>query len=164
MVAYLLDHLADCLPKGLFQSTPYSCTLVLMSRASESACSMDGEGDTELDFEVNIIDGSVSNSPPLRGSSGNPIKCNEPEGCNQPLHAADGETGLRFKSITWLLSTQSIIVSLMHRRWEFPHGVLLPDALQTARIPAQGKKRAKRVRDQEHKEAERAGQRESSQQ
>lgn len=99
-VAYLLDHLADCLPKGLFQSTPYSCTLVLMSRASESACSMDGEGDTELDFEANIIDGSGSNSPPLCGSSGNPIKCNEPEGCNQPLQAADGETGLWFESIT----------------------------------------------------------------
>jgi len=62
---YLLDHLADCFPKGLFQSTPYSCTLVLMSRASESACSMDGEGDTELDLEANIIDGSGSNSPPL---------------------------------------------------------------------------------------------------
>lgn len=61
--AYLLDHLADCLPKGLFQSTPYSCTLVLMSRASESAWSMDGEGDTELDFEANIVDGFGSNSP-----------------------------------------------------------------------------------------------------
>lgn len=61
--AYLLDHLADCLPKGLFQSTPYSCTLVLMSRASESAWSMDGEGDTELDFEANIADGFGSNSP-----------------------------------------------------------------------------------------------------
>lgn len=88
-VAYLLDHLADCLPKGLFQSTPYSCTLVLMSRASESACSMDGEGDTELDFEANIIDGSGSNSPPPCGSSGNPIKCNEPAGCNQPSRQRD---------------------------------------------------------------------------
>lgn len=88
-VTYLLDHLADCLPKGLFQSTPYSCTLVLMSRASESACSMDGEGDTELDFEANIIDGSGSNSPPVRGSSGNPIKCNEPAGRNQPSRQRD---------------------------------------------------------------------------
>lgn len=88
-VAYLLDHLAECLPKGLFQSTPYSCTLVLMSRASESVCSMDGEGDTELDFEVNIIDGSGSNSPPLRGSSANPIKCNEPAGRNQPSRQRD---------------------------------------------------------------------------
>lgn len=61
---------------------------------------MDGEGETELDFEANIIAGSGSNSLPLRGSSGNPIKCNEPEGRNQPLQAADGETGLRFESIT----------------------------------------------------------------
>lgn len=35
-----------------------------MSRASESAWSMDGEGDTELDFEANIVDGFGSNSPP----------------------------------------------------------------------------------------------------
>lgn len=53
--AYLLDHLAEGLPNGLFQSTPYSCTLVLISRASESACSMDGDGETELDLEVNIV-------------------------------------------------------------------------------------------------------------
>lgn len=49
------DHLADGRPKGRFHSTPYSCTLVLMSSASESACSRDGEGDTELDLEVNIL-------------------------------------------------------------------------------------------------------------
>lgn len=28
---------------------------MLMSRASESACSRDGEGDTELDLDVNIL-------------------------------------------------------------------------------------------------------------
>lgn len=52
---HLRDHLAEDLPKGRFHSTPYSCTLVLMSRASGSACSSDGEGDTELDLEVNIL-------------------------------------------------------------------------------------------------------------
>lgn len=56
---HLRDHLADGRPKGLFHRTPCSCTLVLMSRASESDCSMDGQGDNRevRDEEENMLSG-----------------------------------------------------------------------------------------------------------
>lgn len=54
---HLRDHLADGRPKGLFHRTPCSCTLVLMSRTSESDCSMDDHGDSRefLDEDENIL-------------------------------------------------------------------------------------------------------------
>lgn len=54
---HLRDHLAEGRPKGLFHSTPCSCTLVLMSRTSESVCSMDDQGDSRefLDEDENIL-------------------------------------------------------------------------------------------------------------
>lgn len=56
---HLRDHLADGRPKGLFHSTPCSCTLVLMSSASESDCSMDDQGENrdERDEDGNMMSG-----------------------------------------------------------------------------------------------------------
>ena len=42
---HLRDHLAEGRPKGLFQSTPWACTLVLKSSTSGSVCSMEDQGE-----------------------------------------------------------------------------------------------------------------------
>lgn len=59
LLPHLRDHLADGRPKGLFHRTPCSCTLVLMSRGSESDCSMDDQGDNReaRDEEENMLSG-----------------------------------------------------------------------------------------------------------
>lgn len=54
---HLRDHLAEGRPKGRFHRTPCSCTLVLMSRTSESDCSIDDQGDNRevRDEEDNML-------------------------------------------------------------------------------------------------------------
>lgn len=56
---HLRDHFADGRPKGRFQSTPCSCTLVLMSSASVSDCSMEDQGENrdERDEDGNMVPG-----------------------------------------------------------------------------------------------------------
>lgn len=72
---HLRDHLAEGRPKGRFHRTPCSCTLVLMSRASESDCSIDDQGDNRevRDEEDNMLS-EASHTPeeeePMRRSMG----------------------------------------------------------------------------------------------
>lgn len=79
---HLRDHLADGRPKGLFHRTPCSCTLVLMSRASESDCSMDDQGDNRevRDEEENMISGLPTppgEEEPIKGSIGDFYRRNQ---------------------------------------------------------------------------------------
>lgn len=105
-----------------------------MSRASESACSMDGEGDTELDLEVNMIDGFGSNSPPLLSGSENLIKCSEPEGHSQPEQQTGWATG-RINNVAAQHSVNNFFPDA--QTMKLLHCVWLPDALRAEHTPNQ---------------------------
>lgn len=61
---HLRDHFADGRPNGRFHSTPCSCTLVLMSSASVSDCSMEDQGENrdERDEDGNMVPGGAEPS------------------------------------------------------------------------------------------------------
>lgn len=93
---------------------------------------MDGEGDTELDLEANMIDGFGSNSPPLLNGLENPIKCSEPEGHSQP----EQHTGWATDRINNVAAQHSVNNSLPDAQtMRLLHSIWLPDALRTEHIP-----------------------------